>query len=235
MKRLALILTLGLTATLSGCAVYEVEAHGRTDFDADVRVSWGTGNYYYDSYYGVYVSYGYPGSYWMDGYYYYFSGSHWMRANHWHGPWLTVAPRFVPTRVHGYRSHVYRHADRYPRVKLSPKMRYDRYSDRHDGHLSRDRDRYSREYHSGARSRDEKRRLEAPQQRPFHYNRPAERSQKEERRANYREERTRNDNQATAQPPRESRAHKSHRDEPKAVRQPKKVSTARDGNQRSRD
>lgn len=230
MKKLTIILTLIAAASISGCAVYDVEAHGRYDYDADVRISWGVGNYYYDPAYGVYVSFGYPSSYWADGYYYYFSGSHWMRSNHWHGPWLTVAPKFVPTRVHGYRSHVYSHPERYPRVRLRPSHRYED---------SRSRQQYSHSHSD--RYRDESRKNErysSDNQSQRYAHRPDEGSSSDAR-SRYEDKRRRDDrghleSSAEQQRPatsgrrtdsqprsdarKSSEAHRQHRQEPRKIR-----------------
>jgi len=159
MKRLILLLMLTLSGILSGCAIYDVEAHGRFDnharYSADLNLSWGEGNYYYDPFYGVYLSYSHPGSYWSGGYYYYFSGNHWMRSNHWHGPWLSVAPRAIPSSVHSFRSYVHAHPQRFSRVKKLKPSRYEHYRDRSDGRLNRDGDRYSRRYSSEPQRRSQ--------------------------------------------------------------------------------
>lgn len=253
MKRLALIVMLSVNALLSGCAIYDVQAHG--DYDAEVRMSWGVDNYYYDPFYGVYVSFGYPSSYWIDGYYYYFSGSHWMRANQWHGPWLTIAPSFVPRTVHGYRSHVHRYPDRYPRVKLRPDVRYHHYHDRHEGRDSHPKGRYRHEYgvsrqhdqrpphddkpmpsgHKGAKipsNYDSRHEGHAEKQ-----SRPPRKIRRDDQADRY-EERSVHTSPAppaTAAPNKEGRTHHIHREEQKNSPRPKKIHRASEGNQRRHD
>ena len=203
MKKLMFLLVMMSSLGMSGCVVYDADAHA--NYDVDVRASWGVGNYYYDPHFGVYVSFGYPSSYWADGYYYHFSGSHWMRSNHWHGPWLTVAPKFVPTRVHGYRTRVYAHPERYPRVNIHPNSRYTRYNAQGKRH-----------YHETDRRRDEGHNI-----RPNY--RDADQSRGGHRQESHEARRDRQD------------SHKAHREAPKKIRKKQTRNESSEGNRRSYD
>lgn len=252
MKRLILSAIMCCHALLSGCAVYDVQAHG--DYETDVRVTWGVDNYYYDPYYGVHVSFGFPSSYWIDGYYYHFSGSHWMRAHRWDGPWLTVAPKFVPRRVHGYRGHVQRYPERYPRVKLHPRVSYHHYRDRHDRRADQSHTRY-REYGTTEQhGRRDPRHHVNPSPKPSVGQRPNahqthhDQNNHVEVRAprkirlndnlsgeHKRRHESREEASADSAQDRDARAHQMHRQEQRDSPRPKKIRQAQDGQQRSKD
>lgn len=253
MKRLLLTAILSCNALLSGCAIYDVQAHG--DYDAEVRMTWGVDNYYFDPYYGVYVSFGFPSSYWIDGYYYHFSGSHWMRAHRWNGPWLTVAPKFVPRSVHGYRGHLERYPERYPRVKLHPKVSYHHYRDRREGRADHTHTRYRREYGTTEQhGRREPGHYANPSpnhrvdQRPYEHQAHHEQSTHDEVRAprkirlnehpsvdDKRRHESRKEQSSDSTQGRDARAHQMHRQEQRNSPRPKKIGQAQDGQQRSKD
>jgi hypothetical protein len=234
MKKLIFLLVVMSSLGMSGCVVYDADAHA--NYDVDVRASWGVGNYYYDPHFGVYVSYGYPSSYWVNGYYYYFSGSHWMRANHWHGPWLTVAPKFVPSRVHGYRTQVHAHPERYPRVQLRPNTRYSRY----EGRDVRD---HREAYRGHGEERAVKNNSRYPQQAS------GDHRQEGSRRGDNRAEQQPRADAQTAGKHRSQReapnerggkkaakdSHREHREAPKKTRPKQKSSESSEGNRRSYD
>ncbi len=144
MNPLALFGAIGLSFSLTGCVVYEQshahesrdrDRYEERDYQPDVRITWGVGNYYYDPYLNLYVSYGFPSSYWLDGFYFRYSGDSWMRAAHWHGPWVTVGPRFLPRRIQTFRHDYARYPKRYPN-----NIRLDSYrEDRSHNHAANER------------------------------------------------------------------------------------------------
>jgi len=138
MKALTIIGVIGLSTALTGCVVYEQgHAHERPyndryeepDYQSEVRMTWGIGNYYYDPYLDLYVSYGFPSSYWLDGFYFRYTGDMWLRSAHWHGPWVTVTPYYLPRRINTFRDYYTRYPKRYPN-----KIRLDAYRDHNKGH-----------------------------------------------------------------------------------------------------
>lgn len=138
MKAILAIGAISLSSILTGCVVYDSEAHQehyqRPEIQTHIRANWGVGSYYYDPYLDMYVSYAFPSSYWLDGFYFRYSGDIWYRASAWNGPWLVVSAGYLPQRIHSFRHHYARYPSRYPHKIRLEQYRQDGHYDRHDDH-----------------------------------------------------------------------------------------------------